>query len=331
MADRPMTAGQWLLLLASASSFASSILLNKILVGQLPPFTLAAMRVLLAMPVGLAVLLMLDRELPRAKSDRLTVLYASLGVIVVPYCALAIGQQSIASGLSGILYSSMPLFTLLAAHLILHDERLGVMKLAGIALGMGGVVVVIGPSLLGGLGEHAVAELITLCGPLAYAIGTVLMRRSRHLDPVALTAGMFVAAVFILVPLALLIDRPWEIRGDASIVGWLLAMAIVGTIVPAALNYLLVQRVGATRASLTMFLMPLLAVFFGAVFLDERLEANAFAGLALILAGSWVVNRAGAGASRYTREPGAEEPAGAARAAVQPGPARAAAAGSTSQ
>lgn len=291
MPNRPMSAGQWLLLLATSASFASSILLNKVLVGQLPPFTLAALRVLLAMPIGLAAAMLLGRPLPRAPRDRAAIVAASLGVIVVPYCALAIGQQTIASGLSAILYSLTPLFTLLIAHAVLHDERLGAAKLAGIGLGILGVVVVIGPSMLGGIGAHAIAELVTLCGPLAYAAGTVLMRRSRPIDPVAMTAGMFVAAAFILVPLALLIERPWQVRGDAWLVATLLAMAVVGTIVPAALNYLLVQRVGATRASIAMFLMPLIAVFLGAVLLGERLHASAFVGLVLIIGGSLLITR----------------------------------------
>lgn len=288
-----MNAGQWLLLLATSASFASSILLNKILVGQLPPFTLAALRVLLAMPIGLAAAMLLARPIPRARSDRVTIVVASLGVIVVPYCALAIGQQTIASGVSAILYSMTPLFTLLMAHAVLHDERLGLAKIAGIALGISGVVALIGPAMLSGLGQHAIAELVTLCGPLAYAAGTVWMRRSRPVDAVAMTAGMFVAAAVVLVPAALLIERPWAVRADGRLVATLLAMAVFGTIVPAALNYLLVRRVGATRASLAMFLMPLIAVFAGAIWLGERLEAYAYAGLALILAGSVLVTRTG--------------------------------------
>ena len=288
-----MNPGQWLLLVVTAASFASSILIGKVLIADLPPLTLAAMRVLLAAPLCFALLLALRRDLPAVPADRRTTLAAALGVIVIPYCALAIGQQTIPSGLSGILYSVMPLFTLLAAHFILHDERLGPRKLIGVFIGMGGVVAVIGPSLLGGLGQHAIAELITLCGPLAYAIGTVLMRRSRHLDPVGLTTAMFLIATLILVPIALVVEQPWRVRGGATVVGALLALAVVGTLLPAALNYLLVQRVGATRASVAMFLMPLIAVLFGVVFLDERLSLNALIGMGLILIGSLVVNGLG--------------------------------------
>lgn len=289
MPHRPMTPANWALLVATAASFASSVVLNKMLVGQLPPLTLAAARVLLALPFCLAALWLSGSKLPRDRGDRLTVFKVSLGVIAIPYCALAIGQQTIEGGLSGILYSTMPLFTLLAAHLMLPDEKLGARKLAGIGLGMAGVVAVIGPSLLGGLGGHLVAELITLLGPLAYAIATVLMRRSRHLDPVALTAGLFLSAALVLTPIALLVDRPWTLAFDASILGGLLALAVIGTIFPAALNYLLLQRIGATRASLGMFLMPFFAIAFGALFLDERLGAGAFLGLALIVAGSRLV------------------------------------------
>jgi drug/metabolite transporter (DMT)-like permease len=284
-----MTPANWALLVATAASFASSVVLNKLLVGALPPLTLAAARVLLALPFCLAALAVARVGLPSSRADRLTVFKVSLGVIVIPYCALAIGQQTIAGGLSGILYSTMPLFTLLMAHLMLPDERLGLRKLAGIGLGMAGVVAVIGPSLLGGLGGHLVAELITLLGPLAYAVATVLLRRSRHLDPVSLTAGLFVSASLVLTPIALLVERPSLLSFDGSILGGLLALAVVGTIFPAALNYLLVQRIGATRASLGMFLMPFFAIAAGALFLDERLGAGAFVGLALIVAGSRLV------------------------------------------
>ncbi|MFP5461600.1 MAG: DMT family transporter [Gammaproteobacteria bacterium] len=295
-----MTARHWLLLLATAASFASSILINKVLIGQLPPFTLAASRALLAAPVCLLALRLAGRRLPRGQDLR-TVVYAAIGVLVIPYCALALGQRTISGGLSGILYSTMPLFTLLAAHFILHDERMGLRKLSGVALGVAGVVAVIGPSLLGGLGAHAVAELITLCGPLAYAIGTVLMRRSKHIDALVLTTGMFVVAAAVLAPVALLAERPWTLSPDAATLGWLLLMVVFGTILPAALNYLLVQRVGATRASVAMFLMPMIAVLAGAVLMGERLGAPAFAGMALILAGSVVVNGIGFGPSARAR------------------------------
>ncbi|HWS74873.1 MAG TPA: DMT family transporter, partial [Quisquiliibacterium sp.] len=232
------------------------------------------------------------RALPRG-ADLRTIVYAAIGVIVVPYCALALGQRTITGGLSGILYSTMPLFTLLAAHFILHDERMGLRKVSGVALGVAGVVAVIGPSLLGGLGAHAVAELITLCGPLAYAIGTVLMRRSKHIDAIVLTTGMFVAAALVLLPVALLVEQPWRLRPAPGTGGWLLLMVVFGTILPAALNYLLVQRVGATRASVAMFLMPMIAVLVGSLFMGERLQATAFVGMALILAGSVLVNGAG--------------------------------------
>lgn len=290
-----MTPANWLLLVATAASFASSVVLNKLLVGALPPLTLAAARVLIALPFCLAALAVTGVRLPRSAADRLTVFKVSLGVIVIPYCSLAIGQQTIEGGLSGILYSTMPLFTLLVAHLMLPDERLGLRKLVGIGLGMAGVVAVIGPSLLGGLGGHLVAELITLLGPLAYAVATVLLRRSRHLDPVSLTAGLFVSASLVLTPVALIVEQPWTLAIDASIFGGLVALAVIGTIFPAALNYLLVRRIGATRASLGMFLMPFFAIAAGAVFLDERLGPGAFVGLALIIAGSRLVTHEPAG------------------------------------
>ncbi len=298
MPEQALTWRQMALLLATSASFASSVILNKLMVNALPPLTLAACRVLLALPFCAVAMVLMQRSLPREPRDRTAVALASLGIITVPYAALAIGQQTIASGLSGILYSIIPLLTLLLGAVFLRDERLGLARFAGIATGMAGVVVVIGPSVLGGLGEHAVAELITLCGPIAYASAMVLMRRFRHIDTVSLTTGAFVAAATVLVPLAFIFERPLDSRPDVGSLLTLLALATVGTLIPAVLNYLLVRQVGATRAAIAMFLMPVVAVLGGWAFLDERLGIHVLAGLALILLGSFLMNgrfgRAGA-------------------------------------
>ena len=284
-----MTWRQALLLIATSASFASSVVLNKLLIAVLPPVTLAAARALLAVPFCLVAMRLMDRPLPSGIADRVSIAFASLGIIVIPYVAVAIGQQTIASGVSGILYSVTPLVTLLLGWLFLRDEPLRWDRLLGVLIGIAGVVAVIGPSMLGGLGEHAVAELITLCGPTAYAAAMVLMRRAKHIDPVALTGGAFVFAAIVLVPLAWWFERAPLDQLDLRSVGLLLAMAVFGTIAPAVLNTMLVQQVGATRAAIAMFLMPVIVVLAGWAFLGERLGLNALAGLALILAGSLLV------------------------------------------
>lgn len=291
MPDSAYSWRQIALLVATSASFASSVLLNKLLVHSLPPLTLAASRVLVALPFCFLAMALLRKPLPAAGRDRVAVAIASLGIIAVPYTALAIGQQTIASGLSGILYSIIPLLTLLLGALFLRDERLGLDRFIGIGLGMVGVATIIGPSLLGGMGEHAVAELITLCGPVAYAVAMVLMRRFRHIDAVSLTGGAFVASAIVLVPLAFVFEYPFDHSPGLDTFGLLLALSILGTILPAVLNYQLVRQVGATRAAIAMFLMPGFAVLAGWAFLGERLEMEAFVGLAFILCGSYLVSR----------------------------------------
>ena len=291
MPESSLSARQIVLLVATSASFAASVLLNKLLVHALPPLTLAASRVLLALPFCLAAMMICKAPLPASRRDRWAIAWASLGIIAVPYTALAIGQQTIASGLSAIIYSVIPLLTLLLGALFLRDERLGLARLVGIGLGMAGVVAIIGPSFLGGMGEHAVAELITLCGPVAYSLAMVLMRRFRHISAVALTGGAFIAAAMVLVPLAFLFEQPLATALDLRTFGLLLALATLGTMLPAALNYQLVRQVGATRAAIAMFLMPGIAVLAGWAVLDERLEREAFVGMALILSGSFLVSR----------------------------------------
>ena len=102
------------------------------------------------------------------------------------------------------------------------------------------VVVVIGPSALGGVGDHLVAELITLCGPIAYASAMVLMRRHRHIDPVSLTTGAFVAASLVLVPLAFMLENPLGSLPDLRGLVTLVALATLGLLnVPTAVPVML--------------------------------------------------------------------------------------------
>ena len=123
------------------------------------------------------------------------------------------------------------------------------------------------------------------------AVANVLARHAGHLPPVVLAAGTQLAAVVMLVPLSLVIDRHWTLQPRAQAIGALVVLGVVGSALLGLMFYRLLKRVGATRASLAAYLVPVVAVVLGALVLDERLAWSTLLGMVLILIGALLVNR----------------------------------------
>jgi len=277
-----------LMVVVAAAGFGSSFLFIGIVVTEVPPVTLACARSL----VTLATLLALSGyRLPRP--GRIWWQLGALGAAtqVVPMILLSWGQKSIPSGLAGIILGSVPVVTLVLAHIFMHDERMSARSLLGALVGFTGVIVVIGRGLLAGADAHLVAELAVFGAAVSIAAANIIGRRAAHLPPLVLATSSQFAAVVLLLPLSAAVDRPWSLEPSWSAVGALLVLGTLGSALPGYVFYRLLVRVGATRASLVAYLAPVVAVALGAAVLDERLGWSALAGLALILVGAMLVNQ----------------------------------------
>jgi drug/metabolite transporter (DMT)-like permease len=282
------------LLLVTAMTFALSLPFNNLLVTSISPLLLALLRAMIAFPAIWLLACWRGGGLPANRKEWWTSALGGLLIVAVPFSAIAWGQQRIASGLGGVLYGSMPLMTAAFAHLLIAEERMTLRKLVGLVVGSCGLVIVLGPSALLGLGQALLGEAVTLVAPLSYALGTVLLKRRPPMNPLRLTAGMFLVGQVLMLP-AVITERP----GYHELVhllapgpaGLLLALAVAGTAVPAFLNYLLIVRSGALGASLVMFIMPVFALILGAALLGETVRTNVVVGLIGILLGSWVITR----------------------------------------
>jgi drug/metabolite transporter (DMT)-like permease len=195
------------------------------------------------------------------------------------------GQGHIASGLASILNGTTPLFTVIVAHFLTRDERMTGRRLAGVLVGFLGVAVMIGGAALQSLGVDVAAQLAVLGAAISYAFAGVFGRRFKALDvaPMATAAGQVTGSSIILIPLALIVDRPWVLPVPShTAVAAILALAIASTAVAYILFFRILASAGAANVSLVTFLIPVSAILFGAIVLDERLEPKHFAGMALI-------------------------------------------------
>lgn len=276
-----------LLLILTAAGFGASTLLIGLNVAHFPPWTLAALRSALGLPLLILIAGLTGPQRRPDRHDLLTVLVGGVLVVAIPFVSMAAGMQYIPTGMGGMLYATMPLFTLALAALFLADEPATLEQGMRIAVGIIGVLLIAGPGLLSdGLGRAGLGTGLTLISPLSYAAGNVWFRRRRKMQPFLLSAGMFAVGSVSVWPLALVIDGAVSVEPTPYVVSILIALVVLATVAPNILNYALVQRAGANKAALAMFLMPGFSVLFGMVFRAERLPLIAFGGLALVIAAS---------------------------------------------
>ena len=198
------------------------------------------------------------------------------------------GQTHIASGLASILNATTPIWGVVVAHFFTRDERMTPRKIAGVLLGVGGVALMIGPTLLSNLGNSALAQLACVAASLSYALAAVWARRFRKqgLSPMSVTTGQLTAGALMMLPMMLLVDQPWT-RSMPPLAAWgsIVALALVCTAFGYVLYFRLIDSSGATNALLVTLLVPPVAILLGALFLGEMLAPQDFLGLGLIALG----------------------------------------------
>ena len=281
-----------------ALAWGSSYLFIKIGVETLPPLSLVFMRLLVGLAVLGAVVVVTRTRLPR--DPRTLGHLAILGAvnIAIPFWLIGWAEQHISSGLAGILQSAAPFFTLVLAASFVHDEHITRDRVAGMAIGFLGILVLSAPNLAevgtAAGAQRLLGELGVVLASLAYGTGNTYARRAlRETRPLVLATGQVGWALAMVVALAFLVDGGITLPSVPEAwfaVGWL---GSVGTGFAYVIFFRLLTGWGPTRASLVAYLLPVVAVVLGVVVLGETVDATFLAGAVLIVGGIWVVNRRG--------------------------------------
>jgi drug/metabolite transporter (DMT)-like permease len=198
----------------------------------------------------------------------------------LPFWLLSWGETRIDSGLASIIQASVPIFNALIAFGFFHEQRIGGRKLLGVAIGFVGVALLVGAQ------PHAkVLGAIAVVGmALCYGTGGLLVRRFlTGTSPYVVALGSTTAAAVAILP-AGIVQAPHGAPA-ASAVASIAVLGVVCTAVAYLLNYTIIAEAGAAYSALVTYLIPPIALFYGAVFLGEGVGAASVGGLALILAG----------------------------------------------
>lgn len=283
-----MNGRNWAILLMLSVLWGGSFFFIEIAVASVQPFSLVLIRVSLA-AAALWLYLAARRERLPLPPGALTAFFVlALLNNVLPFVAFAWAQQEISGGLASILNATTPIWGVIVAHLFTADEKMSPAKAAGVLLGFGGVVVMIGADFLSEIGTAVLAQLACLAATLCYGLAVVYARRFRAMgiNPIGVSTGQLSAAAIILLPLVLLFEPPWAAAAPAP-EAWaaLAALALVSTSFAYILYFQLLASAGATNSLLVTFLIPITAILLGSWLLGEVLEPRHFAGMALIGAG----------------------------------------------
>ncbi|MEY2404986.1 MAG: hypothetical protein QOD38_2537 [Acidimicrobiaceae bacterium] len=272
-------------LLLLAFIWGWSFLFIKVAVEGMSPPTVACARVALGAIVLLITLRSTGRSLPR---DRVLWRHFTIAAAfgnAVPFTLLAWGEERITSALTSVLNASTPLFTAVIAALFLKD-RLKPLQIGGLLLGFVGVGVAAGFGA-GDLGDSSViGSLAAVTAGLFYGIAFVYMRRNlTGIEPTVAAAGQLLMATVLLLPFAAATSASSGLHLTVRRAAAITALGVVGTGVAYILNYRILREVGATRASVVTYIVPVVAVAVGVVVLGERFEWRLVWGGALTVTG----------------------------------------------
>lgn len=285
-----MTASDWFWLVVLSLFWGASFFFGQVAVKEIPPLTLALGRVAIAAAILLIYLRIIGLRLPERA------LWPSLAVMaclnnVIPFALIYWSQQHIPSGLASILNATVPLFTILAAHALTHDDRITPARAAGVVIGFLGVITVIGPQGLREAGVHLAAQGASLLGAFFYALSGVYGRRFQKQKPAPVAAGLLLFSTLFLLPLSFLFDHPWTLPFPGVPALWsVLGVAAISTAAAFLIYFHVLARAGATNLLLVTFLVPISAILLGALFLNELLALRHFAGMAIIAIGLAVID-----------------------------------------
>lgn len=278
----------WSLLLALTAMWGSSFMFMKIGVATVAPATLVASRLVIGAAILYIVMRARGLALPPPGSRWLPYFVLAILGNCLPFYLITWGQQFIDSALAGILIAVMPLATLVLAHFFIAGERMTALRAAGFAIGLSGIVVLMGPAALTGLGGSAgtaMAQAAVLGGALCYAGNSVFARRTISADFLVASTAVLVVASALMIPVALILDHGRAMPPSAGSVAAIVWLGIGPTALATLLYFQLIAAAGPTFMAIVNYLSPLVALLAGVLLLGEQPGTTAIAGLLLILLG----------------------------------------------
>ena len=283
----------WFLLILLSAIWGGAFTLNKIALDLYTPEVIVAGRLI----VGSAFLIVLIYFIYKRFSFNLSqlnyYLFMSLVGIVIPFIAIINGQRNIDSAMAGILMATMPITTILLSHFFLVDEKINQQKFIGFLISFFGVFILIYREDLfinNSFSTTLISQLQVMLGSTLYSIAAIYGKKYKMTDPVSASTGTILFATFFMLIYLIFIDES-NVSIPILLVNYnILLLGILCTAIATIIYFQILQTAGASFLSIMNFLIPLWAILFGILILNDAFSWNYIFGLIIILAGIKLAN-----------------------------------------
>lgn len=280
--DNRIDARDWSLLAVLSILWGGSFFFNGAALRELPPFTLVFLRVALGAAILLPLLRMQGIRFPKGFAGWKRFFAIGLLNNVIPFSLIVIGQTFVPSGLASILNATTPLFTVIVMAAA-GEEALQMRRVAGVALGLIGVIILRGWGVETRTGQ-GLGILLCLGGAFSYGLAALAARRLlKDSPPLGTATFQLVASTVMMAIVAGAMEQPWRLPMP-GLTTWLavLGLAVLSTALAYIVFFQILRRSGATNVMLVTLLIPVTAIFLGSLVLGEPLSPREIAGAIVI-------------------------------------------------
>jgi drug/metabolite transporter (DMT)-like permease len=273
------------LLLLLSTLWGASYTFIRVGVETIPPVTLIAARTMIAGTILLAWMRLTGISIPHSKQlwKRLFV-QASLNS-VIPFTLIAWAEQFVQAGVATILNSTSPVLAFFVTWFLTKHEAITTRKLIGVIAGLVGICLIIGFSALDGIGDQVLPQIAIVAATVCYAAAAIYGRSFQGMSPFVPATGSLLAGGIVLIPMSLIVDRPWTLSPSLESITALMALSVFSTAIAFVIYFRLIQTLGSVGTTSQAFLRVPIGVAIGVLFLDESMSPTIWMGLCCVVIG----------------------------------------------
>ncbi|MEL0172656.1 MAG: DMT family transporter [Gammaproteobacteria bacterium] len=283
----------WFLLILLSAIWGGAFTLNKIALDTFTPEVIVAGRLISGSIFLVALIYFLYKKFTINISQINYYLFMSLVGIVIPFIAIITGQKNIDSAMAGILMATMPISTILLSHIFLEDEKMNQQKFIGFVISFLGVFILIYRKDLfvnNSISETFESQLLVILGATLYAFAAIYGKKYKITDPLSASTGTILFATFFMTIYLIFIDQSNPSYSALFLDINILLLGILCTAIATIIYFQILQTEGASFLSIMNFLIPLWAILFGIIILQDQFSWNYIIGLVVILFGIKLAN-----------------------------------------
>ena len=283
----------WFLLILLSAIWGGAFTLNKMALDSFTPEVIVAGRLISGSVFLVALIYFLYKRFSINLAQVNYYLFMSLVGIVIPFIAIITGQKNIDSAMASILMATMPISTILLSHLFLDDEKMNKQKFIGFIISFLGVFILIYRDDLfidNSISETFESQLLVILGATLYAFAAIYGKKYKITDPLSASTGTILFATFFMTIYLIFIDQSKPSYSNLLLDMNILLLGVLCTAIATVIYFQILQSEGASFISMMNFLIPLWAILFGIIILNDQFSWNYILGLLVILFGIKLAN-----------------------------------------